>query len=267
MKKNSAKIGIIGGSGFYNLASNLKEIKVETPFGPPSEKIAIGKIGGLRVAFLPRHNKNHDLPPHQINYRANIWALHFLGVKEIITATACGSLQSEIKPGDFVVLNQFVDRTKARKDTFYNGPIVTHISPANPYCPQLGQAAYKTGKRLGIRIHPQGTVVVINGPRFSTTAESKWFTKMGWDIVNMTQYPEVILAKELEMCYSAVALVTDWDVGLVAGMKVKPVSAEAVAKTFKKNVTGVKKLVGEMIKNWPQKKTCKCQTALQGARF
>lgn len=260
-------IGIIGGSGFYDLASGLKEVKRETPYGPPSEKIAIGRIGRLKVAFLPRHNKTHDIPPHKINYKANIWALHKLGVKEIITATACGSLQPKIKPGDFVVLDQFVDRTKGREDTFYDGPVVTHVSPANPYCPRLRRLVYKTGKGLGIRIHPKGTVVVINGPRFSTMAESEWFTKMGWDIINMTQYPEVILARELEMCYCAIGLVTDWDVGLVGEEKVKPVSAKVVVKTFKKNISKVRKLILAMIKNWPKKVTCDCQKALQEARF
>lgn len=265
--KNTAQIGIIGGSGFYDLAGNLKEIKVDTPFGSPSDKIAIGKIGKLTVAFLPRHNKTHDIPPHKINYRANIWALHSLGIKEIITATACGSLQPQIKPGDFVALDQFIDRTRNRYDTFYQGPISTHISAAYPYCSRLSKLAYKNGKKMGIRIHPRGTVVVINGPRFSTAAESEWFTKMGWDVINMTQYPETILSRELEMCYCAIALVTDWDVGLVADKKVKPVAVTDVVKIFKQNTERVKELFYAMLKSWPMSRECECKSALTGARL
>lgn len=267
MSKKQGIIGIIGGSGFYDLASGLKEIKVETPYGPPSEKIALAKIAGFNVAFLPRHNKTHDIPPHKINNRANIWALHSLGVREIITATACGSLKPNIQPGDFVVLDQFIDRTNGRLDTFYNGPITTHISSAYSYCQRLSKLAYKLGKKLNIKIHPQGTVVVIQGPRFSTAAESEWYTKMGWDVVNMTQYPEVILARELQMCYCAIALVTDWDVGLVAEKKVKPVSVEMFVKIFNSNVNKVKKIIMAMIKNWPKKITCDCAKSLKGARL
>jgi len=267
MVRKTAPIGIIGGSGFYDLASNLKEVKVETPYGRPSEKVALGKIVDKKVAFLPRHNKTHDLPPHQINYRANIWALHSLGVRQIVTATACGSLQAEIKPGDFVILDQFVDRTRGRKDTFYNGPISTHISSVDPYCPSLRKLACQTGKELKISLHSRGTVVVVNGPRFSTKAESDWFAKMGWHVINMTQYPEVILAREKEICYTALALVTDWDAGLRAGKKVKPVSAQQVGKIFKKNIDQVKKLILAMIKNWSLKTTCSCQQSLKEARF
>lgn len=265
MPKQQAEIGIIGGSGFYNLAANLKEVKITTPYGTPSDKLAIGKIGNKKVAFLARHSKEHNLPPHLINYRANICAFHSLGVKQIITATACGSLQANIKPGDFVVLDQFIDRTRNRKDTFFDGPITTHISSAEPYCSLLRKLSYKAGKKLGIRIHPSGTIVVINGPRFSTTAESEWFTKMGWDVVNMTQYPEVVLAKELAMCYCALALVTDWDAGIVFSKKMKPVSSAAIIKVFNRNISLVKKLMLEMLKNWPKKRTCACADSLKGA--
>ena len=261
------KIGIIGGSGFYDLASGLKEIKVETPYGPPSDKPAIGRIAGHEVVFLPRHNKDHDLPPHQINYRANIWALKELGVTQIITSHAVGSLQKEIKPGDLVVLDQFVDRTKARIDTFYDGQIATHISTAFPYCPQLSKLAIKTSKELNINIHPKGTVVIIQGPRFSTAAESLWFTKMGWQVVNMTEYPEIVLAKEKEMCYMAIAISTDYDAGLVSEGDVKPVSASQVVKVFKQNIGRVKKIILKMIKNWPKKTTCDCQKTLEDARL
>lgn len=262
-----AEIGIIGGSGFYDLVKGLREIKVETPYGPPSEKIAIGTISGKKVAFLPRHNRTHDLPPHKINYRANIWALHSLGVKEIVTVTACGSLQTKIKRGDFVILDQFIDRTRGRIDSFYQGPIVTHISSAQPYCPRLRKLLWKKAKKLKIKSHKNGVVVVINGPRFSTTAESQWFTKSGWSVVNMTQYPEVILARELEMCYSTVALVTDYDAGIIRAGKAKPVSVKVIVDTFKKNINSTKKLFIEMFKDWPEKRDCNCPNALEGARF
>jgi len=266
-KKVKAKIGIIGGSGFYDLAEGLEEIKMETPYGPPSEKMALGFVAGHKVAFLPRHNKTHDLPPHQINYRANIWALKEIGVSRIVTSHAVGSLQKNIKPGDFVLLDQFIDRTKGRIDTFYNGQIATHISTAFPYCPQLRNLAIKMAKKLKISLHKKGTIVVIQGPRFSTAAESTWFTKMGWDVINMTEYPEIALAREKEICYCAIAIATDYDAGLVAGGEIKPVSAEVIVKTFSKNISRAKKLILEMIKNWPKKTSCRCQKALQGARF
>lgn len=267
VKSDLAQIGIIGGSGFYDLATGLKEIKVETPYGPPSDKIALGKIAGKKVAFLPRHNKDHLVPPHQINYRANIWALKEIGVNRIITSHAVGSLQKEIKPGDFIILDQFVDRTKGRIDTFYDGQIATHVSTAFPYCPQLRKLAIKVAGQMKLPFHPKGTVVIIQGPRFSTAAESDWFTKMGWSVINMTEYPEVVLAKEKEICYSAVAMATDYDAGLVASGEVKPVTVEEIVATFKKNINLVKKMILEMVKQWPSKTTCQCQKALTAARF
>jgi len=265
--KVTAEIGIIGGSGVYGLVENFEEIRVETPFGAPSDKIAVGNIYGKKVAFLPRHGKQHSLPPHQINYRANIWSLYSLGVKEIITAHAAGSLQKEIKPGSIIVLDQFIDRTSGRKDTFFDGPITTHVSTAFPYCERLRNQATKAAKKLKLRIHSQGTVVVISGPRFSTAAESLWFTKMGWDVVNMTQYPEVTLARELQICYCALAFPTDYDSGLVLAGKIRPVSAREVAEVFGKNIDKAKSLILEMVKNWPREGGCECQRALGDARF
>lgn len=263
----TAEIGIIGGSGFYDLAENLKEIKMETPFGAPSDKLAVGEVAGHRVVFLPRHGKSHHIPPHQIPYRANIWALHSLGVKQIITAHAVGSLQKQIKPGDLVVLDQFVDRTWGRKDTFFDGSLATHISSAFPYCGELRNHTIKTAGKLKIETHPKGTVVVIQGPRFSTAAESLWFTKMGWDVVNMTGYPEVVLARELQICYCGLAFATDYDAGVVVSQKINPVSAKEVGKVFKENVDKAKKLMLEMMKSWPKKSNCGCQNALTDARF
>ena len=265
--KTKTEIGVLGGSGFYALMKKVKAVKVETPYGSPSDKIALGEIANQRVAFLPRHNKAHGLPPHKIPYRANIYALKSLGVKKIIAVAAAGSLQSDILPGDFVVLDQFIDRTKNRKDTYFDGPVTTHVSAAYPYCPQLSQLVFKCGKKLGIKIHSQGTVVVIQGPRFSTQAESEWFTKMDWQVINMTQYPEAILARELELCYTAIALITDYDVGLVAAKKVEPVSFEKVANVFKTNIDKAQKLICKIIEKMPQKRTCQCSQALKGAKI
>lgn len=266
-KQMKVEIGVFGGSGFYSLFEKAEEKKVETPYGPPSGKVALGEIAGRKVAFLPRHSKEHDFPPHKINYRANLWAMKSLGVSRVVTVTACGSLQANIRRGDFVVLDQFVDRTSGRADTFHDGPITTHISTAFPYCPQLSKLAYQVGKKQKIRIYPKGTVVVIQGPRFSTAAESLWFTKMGWDVVNMTQYPEVVLARELEICYAAIALVTDYDVGVSAKEKIKPVSVEEFTKVFKANNEKAQKLLYEMIQNWPKERKCECGKALEGARI
>ena len=262
-----AEIGIIGGSGFYDLATGLREVKMETPYGPPSDKVALGQIAGKKVAFLPRHGKGHDIPPHQINYRANIWALKELGVRRIITSHAVGSLQKEVRPGDFVILDQFVDRTNGRRDTFYDGPIATHVSAAFPYCSQLRKLAVKQMVQLGLRFKKKGTMVVIQGPRFSTTAESAWFTRMGWDVINMTGYPEVVLAREKEMCYVAIGMVTDYDAGLAVSGEIEPVSAREIAKNFSQNINQVKRLMLAMIEAWPERVSCSCQKALSKARF
>lgn len=265
--KDQARIGIVGGSGFYDLADNLKEIKVETPYGPPSDKIALGEVSGRSVAFLPRHGKCHDIPPHLINYRANIWALKSLGVERILTSHAVGSLQKAYKPGDLVILDQFVDRTKGRIDTFYDGSVVTHVSTAFPYCDQLRKLAIQKCREMKLEFHERGTVVVVQGPRFSTAAESAWFTQMGWHTVNMTEYPEIVLAKEKEMCYTAIAVVTDYDSGIVAEGAVMPVSVDQIVKNFKLNMEKVKKLFLEMIRDWPIKRTCGCGKVLESARF
>lgn len=262
-----ATIGIIGGSGFYKLLKKTEPVKVETPYGPPSGEISLGEIGGKRVAFLPRHGPDHSLPPHKVPYQANLWALKSLGVVQIITCTACGSLQKEIKRGDFVVLDQFVDRTRHRQDTFFNGPVTTHISAAYPYCPYLSKLAYQTGKKQGLAIHRKGTAVVIEGPRFSTEAESVWFSRMGWQVVNMTQYPEVALARELELCYAAIALVTDWDVGVFSSEKLKPVDFEEVIREFGKNIKKAQRLILKLVKQLPETRRCSCRKALKGAKI
>jgi len=230
-KKSKADIGIFGGSGFYNFAENLKEVTVETPYGQPSDNFFIGEIEGKTVAFLPRHGRNHTIPPHKINYRANLWAMKELGVSRIISPCAVGSLQQNVKPGEFVISDQFVDRTKGRTDTFYDGPIATHVSAADPYCPELRELAVKACETNNVKCHKSGTIVVIQGPRFSTKAESKWFSQMGWSTINMTQYPEAHLAKELELAVINIALVTDYDSGLIGN--IEPVSHVEVMRVFK----------------------------------
>ena len=263
----TAEIGVFGGSGFYSFLDDVEEIKVETPYGPPSDNVAIAQIDGIRVAFLPRHGKRHQLPPHAIPYRANIHAMKQLGVTRIIGPNCVGSLQTQIKPGDFVVCDQFVDRTSGRKDTFYDGPFATHVSSAEPYCPKLRELAVAIGREQGITTHDGGTCVVIQGPRFSSRAESQWFTRMGWHVVNMTQYPECILALEQEICYVNIALVTDYDVGVVAESGAEPVSADDVVKVLVANNERVKSLMLEMIKRMPDTRDCPCATALQSARL
>jgi 5'-methylthioadenosine phosphorylase len=265
--KHTAEIGVFGGSGFYSLLEGMHEVKVETPYGAPSDVVALGEIGGRRVAFLPRHGKTHSLPPHVINYRANLWAMKELGVTRIIGPTAAGSLQPWVKPGEFVVSDQLVDRTTGRKDTFYDGPITTHVSFAHPYCTQLRELAVGIIRAQGIPVHERGTVVTIQGPRFSTVAESRWFNAAGWEVINMTQYPEAYLARELEMCYANISLITDYDVGLEGEEGIEPVTHEGVIKVFNENNARVKLVIHEMIARMPKERTCKCGSALQGARL
>jgi len=262
-----ADIGVFGGSGFYQFLDNVTEIKMETPYGPPSDKVALAEIDNQKVAFLPRHGKEHSLPAHAINYRANLYAMHKLGVKRVIGPCAAGSLQPHVKPGDFVVCDQFVDRTSARKDTFYDGPLATHISSADPYCPDLRQLIVNKADDLNYSVHDKGTVVVIQGPRFSTRAESRWFTQMGWEVVNMTQYPECVLAMELEMCYVNISLITDYDAGLEGRDDIVPVSGEEVVKVFKNNNEKLRTLLFEVIGNISREGNCNCSNSLSGARI
>ncbi len=265
-RENRADIGVFGGSGFYSLIENAREVTVETPYGAPSDRIALGEIAGKKVAFLPRHGKAHQLPPHMINYRANLWAMKELGVTRIIAPTACGSLKAAVKPGDMVVADQVVDRTTGRKDTFFDGPITTHVSFADPYCPQLRPIAIGALRSLEITTHETGTIVVIQGPRFSTRAESKWFASAGWEVINMTQYPESYLARELEMCYVNISLITDYDVGLEGHDGIEPVSHEAVMQVFTSNNERVKNAIFAIVENMPAERTCGCGSALHGAR-
>jgi len=262
--EQGAEIGVFGGSGFYSLLERPHEQWIETPYGLPSDTIHLGEIAGRRVAFLPRHGRDHRFPPHAINYRANMFAMKSLGVKWIVGPTASGSLKPEYKPGSMVVCDQFVDRTWGRGDTFYDGPRTTHVSAADPYCPTLRPIAISALRSLGIETHERGTVVVIQGPRFSTRAESKWFQSQGWEVINMTQYPECYLARELEMCYANISLITDYDVGL-EGMP--PVSHVEVIEIFKKNNERVREAIGKIVAAIPVDADCSCRHALDTARL
>lgn len=266
MEKTVADIGIFGGSGFYKLLDDAEERLVETPYGAPSDKIVLGTLSGKRVAFLPRHGAHHQYPPHRINFRANVWAMKSLGVRHIISPCAAGSLQTHVQPGDFVVCDQYVDRTSGRIDTFYDGPIATHVSAADPYCPHLRKLAIQAAKDCGIKVHDTGTVVTIQGPRFSTKAESRWFTSMGWEVINMTQYPEAHLCRELNMGVVNIALITDYDSGLVGD--VAPVSHSEVVKVFGDNLAKLQKLLVRMLESMPgDLSKIDCGDALAGARF
>ena len=259
-----AEIGVFGGSGFYSLLDNAEEYRINTPYGAPSSPVMVGEIAGRSVAFLPRHGKDHQLPPHKINYRANVWAMKELGVTRIIGPNACGSLQPGVKPGDFVICDQFVDRTWGRIDTFYDGPITTHVSSADPYCPTMRAVAVEQADALGITVHPKGTVVVIQGPRFSTRAESRWFASQGWEVINMTQYPECYLARELEICYCNISLITDHDAGTEG---VEPVTNDEVVRVFEANNRRLRDLLYAMIPALPVERPCVCAHALEGAAF
>jgi len=262
MSEEDLEIGIIGGTGIYDpsMFKEERNVKVYTPFGEPSDLISISLHARRKIAFIPRHGKNHTIPPHNVNYRANIWALKKIGVKRIIAASAVGSLREEYKPGDFVIPHQFIDRTKKRADTFYQGGRVCHISVADPFCPELREVLIKAGKTIGVTVHREGTYVCIEGPRFSTRSESKLFRGWGADIIGMTLYPECVLARETELCYASVAMITDYDVWAE-----KPVSTGEVIKTMKKNIENFKKLVSHAIKTMPRQRNCLCGKALKNA--
>jgi 5'-methylthioadenosine phosphorylase len=259
-----AEIGVFGGSGFTSLLDGAEQFIIDTPYGAPSSPVTVGEIGGRTVAFLPRHGLAHELPPHMIDYRANVWAMKELGVSRIIGPNACGSLQPDVKPGDFVICDQFVDRTWGRKDTFYDGPVTTHVSSADPYCPTMRAVAIEQARGLGITVHETGTVVVIQGPRFSTRAESRWFASQGWEVINMTQYPECYLARELEICYCNISLITDHDAGAEG---IEPVSNDEVVRVFAENNEKVRALLHAMIPALPRERPCACAHALEGAAF
>jgi 5'-methylthioadenosine phosphorylase len=258
-------IGVFGGSGFYRFLDDVEEVPVATPYGRPSAPVRVGRLEGAEVAFMPRHGDEHTLPPHRINYRANLWAMREVGVRRIVGPSACGSLKPELAPGTFVICDQFVDRTHARESTFYDGPQTTHVSAADPYCADLGEVLAAAAEELGIPVVRGGTVVVIQGPRFSTRAESRWYSASGFDVVNMTQYPEAWLARELELCYANVSLVTDYDVGLEGMPHVQPVSAESAFGVFAENLDRLRALLFAAVPRIGPQPDDSCASALNSA--
>jgi len=259
----TAEIGVFGGSGFYAFLDDPEEVAVDTPYGKPAAPVTIGSVGGRRVAFIPRHGVDHEFPPHRVPYRANVWAMRELGVTRIFGPSAAGSLRRDIPPRTFVVCDQAIDFTKSRDMTFYDGPITTHVSIADPYCPVLRQSIVHAAVDRGIEHRVGGTMVVIEGPRYSTRAESKMFANVGGDVIGMTQFPEVTLAKELELCCASVALVTDYDVG-VGG--IAPVSHAEVLEVFGENVGRLRDLLFAAIPALPADRTgCDCANALGGS--
>jgi 5'-methylthioadenosine phosphorylase len=259
-----AEIGIIGGTGLDDpkLFSNIKTVTVDTPYGKPSDAITIGELCGKSVAFLPRHGKKHTIRPTDIPVRANIWALKSLGVKRILAPSTVGSLREEFMPGDIVFVDQFIDRTTRREQSFYTiaESKVCHIGIAEPMCPELHKTVIGIAKKLKIKMHETGTYVCIEGPRFSTKAESKMHRGFGADIVGMTLVPECILAREAEICYTSISTVTDYDV-----WKDHPVTLEEVVKVMSANIENVKKIIAETVKTLPTEQGCKCNKALEGA--
>ncbi len=259
------KIGIIGGSGLYKIdgISGVKEVSVSTPFGKPSDKFIIGALEGKEVVFLPRHGKGHRISPSQINYRANIYGMKKLGVDRIISVTACGSLKEELKPLDFVVVDQFVDRTNhARNMTFFDERIVAHIVFAHPVCSDLVSLLYESGKAIKLAMHKGGTYINMEGPAFSTLAESNLYRSWGMDVIGMTNMPEAKLAREAEICYSSLACVTDYDCW---HPEAESVTVDMVIQNLQKNIENAKKLLCAAIKNMPAQRNCSCKDALKYA--
>ncbi len=247
-----ADVAVIGGTGFYRFVEDATDHTVTTPFGEPSATIAVGQVAGRRVAFLPRHGLHHEHPPHGINYRANLWALASLGVRQVIAPCAVGGLGSRVAPGDLVVPDQLVDRTSGRVQTFVETGAV-HVPFADPYCARVSAAL--VGAAPDVR--EGGTMVVVEGPRFSTRAESRWFAAAGWDLVNMTGHPEAVLARELRLCYAALALVTDMDAGQESG---DGVDQEAVFALFRENLDRLGGLLTEAVRTLPDPAGCTCST-------
>ncbi|MEU6174338.1 S-methyl-5'-thioadenosine phosphorylase [Streptantibioticus parmotrematis] len=266
-----AEIAVIGGSGFYSFLDDVTEVVVETPYGPPSDSVFVGEVAGRQVAFLPRHGRKHHLPPHRINYRANLWALRSLGVTQVLGPCAVGGLRAEFGPGTLLVPDQLVDRTKRREQTYYDGealadgtvPNVVHVAFADPYCPVGRGVAVRTAREGGWDAVDGGTLVVVEGPRFSTRAESVWHASQGWSVVGMTGHPEAVLARELGLCYTTLTLVTDLDAGAETG---DGVSHEEVLRVFADNVGRLRTVLFDVVGALPlaADRDCLCAHALDG---
>ena len=260
MAEQVADIGVIGGSGFYAFLDHAEEVVVETPYGAPSDPLVLGEVGGRRVAFVPRHGRDHRFPPHRIPYRANLWALRSVGVRQVLAPCAVGSLRPELEPGSLVLCDQLVDRTSGRAQTFHDTG-AAHVSFAEPYCPDGRRVALEHAQRGAWAVTDGGTMVVVEGPRFSTRAESQWFAAQGWSVVNMTGHPEAVLARELALCYTPLALVTDLDAGVEGGT---PVTQEEVFRVFGESTARLRDLLFEVVAALPAERRCACATALDG---
>ena len=262
-----AEIGVIGGSGFYEFLTDSERVSITTPFGDPSDDVVIGDLEGRRVAFLARHGQGHRFPPHRVNYRANLWALRSVGVRQVLAPCAVGSLKPEHGPGTIVVPDQVVDRTWGRDHTIYDGvgPVV-HVGFSDPYCPRGRAAAVNAGRAAGKRVVDSGTLVVVNGPRFSSRAESRWHQQAGWTVVGMTGMPEASIARELAICFTTIALVTDHDAGVEGG---EAVTHEEVLRVFARNINDLKVVLRSTIVAMPAAEddaaaTCSCRRSLDG---
>src|SRR5450631_1978332 len=265
-----ADIGVIGGSGFYEFLTDTERIAITTPFGDPSDDVVIGDLGGRRVAFLARHGQGHRFPPHRVNYRANLWALRSVGVRQVLAPCAVGSLKPEHGPGTIVVPDQVVDRTWGRDHTIYDGigPVV-HVGFSDPYCPRGRQTVFNAARAAGKNVLDTGTLVVINGPRFSSRAESLWHQQAGWTVVGMTGMPEASIARELAMCFTTIALVTDHDAGVDGG---EAVTHDEVLKVFARSLEGLKSVLRSSIGTMPAVEddasaVCGCRRSLDGLRL
>jgi 5'-methylthioadenosine phosphorylase len=258
-----AELAVIGGSGLYALLDRAEEVQVETPYGAPSDPITVARVGDRTVAFLPRHGRDHRYPPHRIPYRANLWALRSLGVRQVLAPCAVGGLRPELGPGAFVVPDQLVDRTSGRAQTFYDEGAV-HVSFADPYCPHGRAAVIAAAADQSIAVTDGGTMVVVEGPRFSTRAESRWFAAIGGSVVNMTGHPETVLARELALCYTAIALVTDLDAGVEGE---RGVTQEEVFRVFGENTNRLRGLLMDALTRLPAERDCPCAHALDGIKL
>ncbi len=258
-----AATAVIGGSGLYEIEGfDVDERRrLDTPFGPPSDELVIGTFAGAPVVFLPRHGAGHRFPPGAVNFRANIWALKSLGVERVLSVSAVGSLKAEVEPRDFLIPDQLYDNTKHRASTFFDAGPAVHVPLADPYCPGVRELAVEACERVGVRAHPRGTYVCMEGPQFSTRAESHVYRHLGFDVVGMTSATEAKLAREAEMCYATVALVTDYDVWFEAD----DVSIGMVLENMRANVAHVKAVIGEALPKLAAMAECGCQRALEGA--
>jgi 5'-methylthioadenosine phosphorylase len=256
-----AEIGVIGGSGLYEFLDDADEIAVDTPYGPPSDPLVIGEVAGHRVAFVPRHGRRHQFPPHRIPYRANLWALRSIGVRQVLAPSAVGSLTPSYGPGTLAIPDQLVDRTTSRIQTYYDEGPPVHVQFADPYCPVGRACAVAAAQGSGWEPVPSGTLVIIEGPRFSTRSESHWYAAQGWTLIGMTGHPEAVLARELALCYTTIALVTDTDAGVEEG---EGVTQAEVFRVFAGNIKRLRDVLMTAIETLPADRDCPCPHALDG---